>query len=72
MEYIRAKCKTNLDDYDCSIVTQFVALPRKGERVEVSRKGSTATLVICQITHTYDIMGPMIIVELTDRFTPTN
>ena len=38
MEYINGICHTNLDDYDCSLVAKFVAVPRKGEKVKVTLK----------------------------------
>jgi len=63
---IKGYCKTNLDDYDCSSVTQFVAVPRIGEYVVVTYKGKPSKLRVVNITHLYSNMfdGPMIEVEL--------
>jgi hypothetical protein len=50
MNYIQAKCFTNLDDYICH-VTEFVAVPKKGQQVQVSRRGCYATLKVVNIVH---------------------
>lgn len=47
---IEAICKTNLDDYTCPI-TVFVAVPQKGENVDVFHKGHPSTLKVISITH---------------------
>ena len=66
MKYIRAICRTNLDDYDCNMVTKFVALPRIGDRVIVSRKGNAASLKVVGVTHDQRADEPVIIVELNN------
>lgn len=53
METIKAKCNTNLDNYDC-FVTEFVALPRKGDNVAVLLKGQRTYLKVVSILHTED------------------
>ena len=64
MNNIKAICRTNLDDYDCTVVTKFSALPRIGESVTVLKKGEVTKLKICQITHDESNGEPFIIVEL--------
>jgi hypothetical protein len=64
MNYINAICRTNLDDYNCNMVTKFVALPRIGEKVVVKKNGHVTFLKICQITHDETNGEPFIIVEL--------
>jgi len=64
MNYIKAICRTNLDDYNCKVVTKFSALPRIGERVTVLKKGEVTKLKICKITHDESNGEPFIIVEL--------
>lgn len=64
MNYIKAICRTNLDGYDCRLVTKFVALPRIGESVTVFKQGALLTLKICKITHDEFNGEPLIIVEL--------
>lgn len=62
---IRARCRTNLDDYNCSRITVFAELPRIGDGVNVLKKGTPARLKVCSITHDIDEAGsPFIIVEL--------
>jgi len=59
---IPVKCRTNLDDYDCSRITQLLKTPIVGESVEVVYKGEIRTLQIVHITHrtntTYSIINP--------------
>ncbi len=74
MNYIKGLCKTNLDDYDCHIVTLFVAVPRIGDKVTVSKAGRKVSLNVVSITHTvnenpcmgYEEGEPYIIVELNN------
>ena len=64
MNYIVGFCRTNLDNYDCSEVRVFVAVPRIGERVRVLYKGNSTTLKVCGITHCLRSGNPIIEVEL--------
>jgi hypothetical protein len=67
MKYIKGYCKTNLDDYDCSIVNRFVALPRVGDLVRVLYKGYSTQLKIYSITHCIEATSgrdPFIEIEL--------
>ncbi|MCK9429942.1 MAG: hypothetical protein M0R17_08050 [Candidatus Omnitrophica bacterium] len=70
MEYINGICHTNLDDYDCSKITVFVAIPNIGDSVRVLYKGHSSTLRVVQITHTIrksyigDKIEPVILIEL--------
>lgn len=70
--FIRGRCRTNLDD--CKREewpTSFVAVPRKGERVEAK---SGRSLVVVSVTHTVGALGhafpgqsvsdPYILIEL--------
>lgn len=61
---ILGHCRTNLDDYDCSQVTKFVAVPNIGDRVTVRHKGSYTTLKVVSITHRMDGELPYIEIEL--------
>ena len=61
---IKAKCHTNVDDYDTSKVHEFVALPRIGEKVVVTYKGKLRKMKISSITHDHDGTNPFINVEL--------
>jgi hypothetical protein len=64
MKYIKAVCKTNLDDYICPI-TSFVSVPEIGHSVEVKYKGKNTTLKVVAITHLESfIREPYIVVEL--------
>jgi hypothetical protein len=65
MNYIKAICRTNLDDYTCNVAL-FVELPRVGDRVEVYHKiYSGVTLRVVQVTHRVNSDGdPYIVVEL--------
>ena len=51
MNYIQGECHTNLDDYDCSLVKVFGAIPNKGDLVEVLYKGNVAQLEVVSIKH---------------------
>ena len=51
MNYIQGHCQTNLDDYDCSLVKVFAAIPNKGDYVDVLYKGGIAALVVVSIKH---------------------
>lgn len=65
MEYIKGRCHTNLDDYDCSLVKSFYRVPNIGERVEVRYKGNRTSLKIVQITHEAMFDGtPFLSIEL--------
>ena len=65
MEYISGYCTTNLDDYDCGGFTEFVAVPRKGERVEVKYKNNLTVLWVVGVIHKHHKdRGPYIVVEL--------
>jgi len=64
MNCIKGYCRTNLDNYDCSDVRVFVAVPRIGESVRVSYKGNATWLKVCMVTHTVKNNEPEIIVEL--------
>jgi hypothetical protein len=46
---IKGYCHTNLDNYDCSGVTQFVAVPRLGEKVQVRYLGRDVTLKVVEV-----------------------
>ncbi len=62
---ISARCRTNLDDYDCNMVTRFVAVPHIGDRVSVQKKGFGLTsLKVVGITHKERDGVPYIEVEL--------
>lgn len=61
---IKGKCKTNLDNYDTSIIKQFYRVPNIGERVSVLYKGNITSLKVVQITHDIKDGDPFIIVEL--------
>lgn len=64
-EFINAICRTNLDGYDCSMITKFVALPRIGDYVSVSQSKYAVKLKIVQITHCQTPDGdPYILIEL--------
>ena len=66
--FIKGKCFTNLDNYDCSEIQIFARVPNIGERVMCKYKGNSSSLRVCQIYH--DIRGergnehPFVIVEL--------
>ena len=74
MNTIKVKCRTNIDDYDCSLITEFAALPRLGDYVTVFKKGvggGERELKIVRITHSrtdnssFTIpMEPMLKIEL--------
>ena len=67
MNYMQAKCKTYLDDYDCSKVTSFVAVPRVGEYVQVLYKGTLRPLRVVSVTNSILLIKiPYIIVELNN------
>lgn len=51
MNYIKGRCFTNLDDFDCSLVAVFAAIPQKGDRVAVKYKGNESYLKVVGITH---------------------
>lgn len=70
--FIRGVCRTNLDGYEREEwPTLFVAVPRKGERVEAK---SGRSLVVVSVTHTVGALGhafpgqsvsdPYILIEL--------
>jgi len=67
-QFIKGKCFTNLDDYDCSEVKLFARVPNLGERVYCEYRGSSTSLRVVQITH--EVRGergneyPFIVVEL--------
>jgi hypothetical protein len=67
---IKGHCTTNLDDYDCSIVGVFAAVPNKGDFIHCKYKGRLTTLKVVSITHSFTQTGdygskePYIIVEL--------
>jgi len=69
MEYIEGICRTNLDGYDCTKVTMFVAVPRTGDKVYVLKEGYETILTVISITHTIrcinNICQPYIIVQLS-------
>lgn len=65
MNTIKGYCRTNLDGYDCSEVRDFVAVPQKGDRVEVKRGNYPSRLEVCGITHLVKNGIPLIEVELT-------
>ncbi|MHA1234946.1 MAG: hypothetical protein ACTSQL_07660 [Promethearchaeota archaeon] len=75
MDYIKGRCFTNLDDYDCSDTSSFVAVPKIGDGVEVKFKGMRRVLYVVEITHcmsqpivNIDVKGkPYIRVELHKR-----
>ena len=66
MNYIRGYCKTNLDNFDCSIVNVFCSVPKIGDRVRVLYKKNVTTLKVCKITHDQQNGEPFIVVELTN------
>jgi len=51
MNYIEGYCYTNLDDYDCSLVKVFAAIPNKGDLVDVLHMGSVSALEVISIRH---------------------
>ena len=51
MNYIEGRCKTNLDDYDCSLVKVFAAIPNKGDFVDVLYKGGISALAVISVKH---------------------
>lgn len=51
MNWIEAFCRTNLDDYDCSLVKVFAAIPNKGDKVQVLYRGNVTSLDVVQVTH---------------------
>ena len=70
MTYIKAKCYTNLDDYDCSAIQLFIVPPKVGDYVAVLYKGKYAELRIVRIIHTIiklyntDTIEPKLLLEL--------
>ena len=48
---IKVKCHTNLDDFDCSIVTEMYCRPLLGDRVKVTYFGRFSSLEIVSIQH---------------------
>jgi hypothetical protein len=69
---INGRCRTNIDDYDCSKVKEFACVPSKGDRVAVTLKGEARTLVVVAVTHDVDKVGhPFIIVELHHSYSPS-
>lgn len=66
MNYIEGYCHTNLDEYRrLSWPTQFVAVPRLGERVESSEKGAyQRSLKVVGVTHAIYDGHPFIRIEL--------
>jgi len=64
---IKASCRTNLDGFDCSNVTAFVAVPNKEDMVEVKYRGQPAILKVCSITHHCKEGVPYMSVELTGK-----
>lgn len=68
---IRVKCRTNLDDINCSGVVEMVAMPSKGQLVEVRTQGGSnfgyIDLEIVCLTHKSDSFGPYLLVELHNK-----
>lgn len=65
---IKGFCRTNLDDYDCDIVKEFVEVPKIGSHVFVRKNGCDHTLEVYQIEHCYsEEIGPYIRIELNKR-----
>ncbi len=61
---IPGHCTTNLDNYNCSLVSIFSSVPLIGHRVQVTHNGKESTLKVVGITHTVKYYKPYIIVEL--------
>jgi hypothetical protein len=61
---IKAHCHTNLDDYDCSLVTVFAGMPVIGHYVTVMYKGQTRYLKIVSIRHDQKDNEPYLFIEL--------
>lgn len=64
---IRGHCFTNLDDFKCTEwPDRFVAVPRKGERIQGKGPGyrTRPSLAVVGVTHCMDHEGPYIAIEL--------
>jgi len=70
METIKGRCKTNLDDYNVSLVTEFARCPNTGERVAVLYKGEPNSLKIVQIVHSGQIVHTQIGHSHSKQFVP--
>lgn len=64
MNYIEGYCFTNLDDYDCSLVKFFGAVPRVGEYVRVMYKGNVSRLKVVSVEHIQKDNKPHLRIEL--------
>jgi hypothetical protein len=56
--YIRVECQTQLDDVNCSVVNQMVAMPLIGHKIRVIYRQIICEMSIHQITHCQDNLGP--------------
>lgn len=65
-DYIDATCFTNLDDYNTSFAKKFIAIPNKGDNVEVLYKGKRDYLKVVAIYHCCDLATsvPILRIEL--------
>lgn len=69
---VNGRCRTNLDDYDCSKVKVFASVPNRGDKVAVTLRGEERTLVVVCVTHdVYKDGNPFIIVELHYGYSPS-
>lgn len=61
---IKGHCFTNLDDYDCSLVKVFAAVPRIGDYVTVTYKGNVSRLKVVSVQHHEIDKFPYLKIEL--------
>lgn len=60
---INVICHTNLDDYDCTTVTEMCCRPQVGDKVQCYFKRDRRYLKIVSITH---LKGPSLLIELNN------